>query len=117
MPASAQTPLDLYGNAKFALQRWCRRAAGKPEWAGAGIALNVVALGFFDTPAAAYVLSDPPTRVAIGQMVPMRGAFPGRAEEAASVLAWCVSADNSQMTGQILYVDGGFECLARGESS
>jgi NAD(P)-dependent dehydrogenase (short-subunit alcohol dehydrogenase family) len=116
MPAGAQVPLDLYGNAKYALQRWCRRAAIKLEWAGAGIALNVVALGFFDTPAAAYVLSDPTTRAAIGRMVPMRGAYPGRPEEAAAFLAWCVSPENSQMTGQVVYLDGGFECLARGEN-
>ena len=48
------------------------------------------------------------------RLSPLRGAFPGRPEEAAAVLAWCVSAENSQMTGQILFVDGGIECLARG---
>lgn len=46
LPDNAQAPLDLYGNAKYALQRWCRKAAGTPQWAGAGIPLNVVALGF-----------------------------------------------------------------------
>ena len=45
--------LALYGAAKRALQLWCRQAAPTPEWAGAGIPLNVVALGFYDTPAAA----------------------------------------------------------------
>jgi NAD(P)-dependent dehydrogenase (short-subunit alcohol dehydrogenase family) len=74
----------------------------------------VVALGFFDTPAAAYILSNPERRAAMGGMVPVCGAYPGRPEEAAAMLAWCVSAENSQMTGQILYVDGGFECRARG---
>ncbi|MFI4935189.1 MAG: SDR family oxidoreductase [Caulobacterales bacterium] len=112
MPAATQAPLDLYGNAKQALQRWCRKAAPGPDWAGAGIALNAVALGFFDTPAAAYVLSDPQTSAAMAAMTPLRGAYPGRPEEAAAVLAWCVSAENSQMTGQVLYVDGGIECLA-----
>ena len=115
LPDNLQAPLDLYGNAKYALQRWCRKAAGKPQWAGAGIPLNVVALGFFDTPAAAYVLSDADSRAAIGRMVPMHGAYPGRPEEAAAILAWCASPENSQMTGQILFVDGGFECLARGD--
>jgi NAD(P)-dependent dehydrogenase (short-subunit alcohol dehydrogenase family) len=94
------------------LQLWCRRAAAKPEWAGAGIPLNVIALGFFDTPAAAPVLSDPNWRAAMGRLAPLRGAYPGRPEEAAAALFWCVSADNSQMTGQILYIDGGIECLA-----
>lgn len=117
LPANVQAPLDLYGNAKQALQTWCRRAAPKPEWAGAGIALNVVALGFFDTPAAAYVLNDPASREAMARMVPLRGAFPGRAEDAAAVLAWCASAENSHITGQLLFVDGGLECLARERAS
>ncbi len=68
---------DLYGNAKQALKRWCRRVAVEPQWAGAGIPLNVVALGFFDTPSAAYILSDPDRRAAMGRMVPLRGAYPG----------------------------------------
>jgi NAD(P)-dependent dehydrogenase (short-subunit alcohol dehydrogenase family) len=110
-------PLDLYANAKYALQRWCRGAASKPQWAGAGIGLNVIALGLFDTPAAAHVLSDPGNREAMARMVPLRGAYPGRPEEAAAILAWCVSPENSQMTGQVLFADGGLECLARGGRS
>src|SRR5882672_5388157 len=96
---------DLYANAKHALNRWCRRVAVKPDWAGARIPLNVVAPGFIDTPAAAYILSDPESREAMRQMVPMRGAYPGRPEQMAAMLAWCVSPENSLMTGQILFVD------------
>ena len=101
-PGDAQAALHLYATAKYALQLWCRRAAAKPEWAGAGIPLNVIALGFFDTPAAAPVLSDPNRRAAMGRLAPLRGAYPGRPEEAAAALFWCVSADNSQMTAGIL---------------
>jgi NAD(P)-dependent dehydrogenase (short-subunit alcohol dehydrogenase family) len=108
---------DLYANAKHALNRWCRRVAVKPDWAGARIPLNVVAPGFIDTPAAAYILSNPETSAAMRQMVPMRGAYPARPEEMAAILAWCVSAENSLMTGQILFVDGGAEPLLRGEKS
>lgn len=115
--AAGKGPLDLYGNAKYALNCWCRRVASKPDWAGAGIALNVVAPGFIDTPAAAYILSDPDRRAQAGRMVPMRGAFPGRPDQMAEVLAWCVSTENSLMTGQILFVDGGAECSMRGERS
>jgi NAD(P)-dependent dehydrogenase (short-subunit alcohol dehydrogenase family) len=109
--------LDLYGNAKLALQRWCRSVAASERWAGAGISLNVVALGFYDTPAAAYVLSDPRNREMMARLFPLRGAFPGRPEEAAAILGWCVSPDNSQMTGQILFADAGLECSARGGQS
>jgi NAD(P)-dependent dehydrogenase (short-subunit alcohol dehydrogenase family) len=112
LPADVQPPLDLYGSSKHALQRWCRTVAPKLEWAGAGIALNVTALGFYDTPAAAYVLSNSESRGAMERMVPLRGAFPGRAAEAAALLGWLVSAENSQMTGQILFADAGFECRA-----
>lgn len=108
-----QAGLDLYGGAKLALQQWCRRAAVEAQWAGAGIPLNVVALGFYDTPAAAYLLADPASRDAVSRGVPLRGAFPGRPEAAGALLAWLVGPENSQLTGQVLYADGGFECRAR----
>ena len=112
LPDGVQFGLDLYGAAKQALQRWCRKAAPSTAWGGAGIALNVVALGFYDTPAAAYVLTNPEARDAMEKLASLKGSFPGRAEEAAALLAWLVSPENSQMTGQILFADGGFECQA-----
>jgi NAD(P)-dependent dehydrogenase (short-subunit alcohol dehydrogenase family) len=57
-----KAPVDLYGSAKYALNCWCRRVAAKPQWAAAGIPLNVVAPRVIDTPAAAWILSDPDTR-------------------------------------------------------
>lgn len=114
-PDSTQIGLDLYGAAKQALQRWCRRAASTADWAGAGVTLNAVALGFYDTPAAAYVLANPEARAAMQALTTLRGAFPGRAEEAAALLAWCVSPENSQMTGQVLFADAGMECRLRPE--
>ncbi len=114
---AASDGLALYANAKHALNAWCRRAAIEPQWAGAGIPLNVVALGFFDTPAAAYILSDAALTAQAAQMTPMRGAFPGRPEQAAAALAWCVSPENSMMTGQVFFVDGGAERLLLREQS
>lgn len=110
-PDAAQVPLALYGAAKQALQRWCRKAAPGAAWAGAGITLNVIALGFYDTPSAACVLEDPRRRAAMAQLSPLSGSYPGRPEAAAALLAWLTSAENTQITGQILYADGGFECL------
>jgi len=115
MPDAALVPLDLYGAAKRALHLWCRRTAPTPAWAGVGIPLNVVALGFYETPAAAYILAEPDRHAAMAAMTPLRGAFPGRADEAAAILAWLVSPENSQITGQILFADAGLECLARKE--
>ncbi len=106
--AAGKAPLILYGSAKHALNRWCRRVAGKPQWAGAAIPLNVIAPGVIDTPAAAPILSDPDLRAHIGSMVPMRGAYPGSPEHLAACVAWCVGLENALMTGQILFIDGGF---------
>ena len=113
--ADASQALALYGAAKEALQRWCRKTAPSADWAGAGIPLNVVALGFYDTPAASWVLEDPERRAAMAQLSPLRGSYPGRPEAAAALLAWLASSDNTQMTGQVLFADGGFECRMREE--
>ena len=104
----------VYGNAKLALNRWCRSAASGADWAGVGILLNVVALGVYDTPAAAFILEDPERRSMIEQHTPLRHAFPGRPQDAAALLAWLTSADNTQLTGQVLFADGGFEASVRG---
>ena len=115
--ADGKSALDLYGSAKHALTRWCRRAAAGPQWAGAGIALNVVAPGIIDTPAAAYILSDPDLRAQMGAMIPLHAAYPGSPEAMAALLGWCVSSENNLMTGQVLFADAGFECQARGEKT
>jgi NAD(P)-dependent dehydrogenase (short-subunit alcohol dehydrogenase family) len=115
--AAGKEALDLYGSAKHALNRWCRRLAGQPQWAGAGIPLNVIAPGVIDTPAAAWILADPGRRAQMERMAPLCGAHPGQPEQMAAAIAWCVSPQNALMTGQILFVDGGLECLARGETS
>ncbi|HXQ15157.1 MAG TPA: SDR family oxidoreductase [Caulobacteraceae bacterium] len=114
---AGKSALDLYGSAKQALTRWGRRAAVTPQWAGAGIPLNVVAPGIIDTPAAAYLLSDPDLRAQMGAMAPLRCAYPGPPEAMAALLAWCVGPENKLMTGQVIFADAGFECQARGEKT
>jgi NAD(P)-dependent dehydrogenase (short-subunit alcohol dehydrogenase family) len=106
------SPAHLYGSAKHALNRWCRRVAVGPTWAGAGIPLNVVAPGIVDTPAASWVLSNPAVREEMQRRVPLRAVFPARPEQMAALVAWCVSPENALMTGQVLFADGGLECAA-----
>lgn len=70
-----------YGLAKRALNRWVRRVAPAPEWAGAGIALNAVAPGVVDTPAASWILDNDEARSAVQTAAPQPfGGFPGRPE-------------------------------------
>jgi NAD(P)-dependent dehydrogenase (short-subunit alcohol dehydrogenase family) len=105
----AQVREAVYGNAKLALNLRCRTMAPSADWAGAGILLNVVALGLYDTPAAAFILSDPDRRKPMQDLTPLRGALPGRPQDAAALLSWLTSPENAQLTGQVLFADGGFE--------
>ncbi|MEV6278621.1 SDR family oxidoreductase [Nocardia sp. NPDC051832] len=113
---AAGGPVGGYGIAKRALNRWVRQVAPNPEWAGAGIALNVVAPGVVDTPAAAYILTDDTVRQAVESAAPQPfGGFPGRPEWVAELICWLAGADNRFVTGQIIFADGGSEAAALGD--
>lgn len=114
--SAGKNPLVLYGAAKRALNRWCRRMAVTPAWAGSGVTLNTISFGVIETPAAAWILGDANARNQMKELAPLAGAHPGTAEQAAALIGWCVSAENSLVTGQVLFADGGFECLARGDT-
>jgi NAD(P)-dependent dehydrogenase (short-subunit alcohol dehydrogenase family) len=103
--------LNLYGAAKRALNRWRRTVAVGGEWAGAGIPLNVIAPGVIDTPAASWILSSPEGRAEMAKLTPLPSVRPGRPDQMAALIGWCVSAENALM----LFADGGVECLARGD--
>ncbi|GAA4905071.1 NAD(P)-dependent dehydrogenase (short-subunit alcohol dehydrogenase family) [Stackebrandtia albiflava] len=105
-----------YGIAKRALNRWVRRTAPTPEWAGAGIALNVVAPGVVDTPAAAYIFADEDIRAAVEASSPQPfGGFPGRPEWIGELICWLGGAGNRFVTGQVIFADGGAEAALLGD--
>ncbi|MFI5780651.1 SDR family oxidoreductase [Nocardia sp. NPDC051570] len=105
-----------YGIAKRALNRWVREVAPTAEWAGSGIALNVVASGVVDTPAAAWIFADDEVRRAVETAAPQPfGGFPGRPEWVAELICWLASADNRFVTGQVIFADGGSEAAALGD--
>ncbi|MFI6733466.1 SDR family oxidoreductase [Nonomuraea sp. NPDC050451] len=104
----------VYPSSKLALNRWLRRAAVGPAWAGAGIPLNAVAPGVVDTETARKVfLDDPRTREITAAAMPQPLGFPGPVDAIASLLAWTVSEENAFMAGQIIYADGGAEAVLR----
>lgn len=105
-----------YGIAKRALNRWVRRVAPTSPWAGTGIALNAVAPGVVDTPAAAWILASEDTRTAMETAAPQPfGGFPGRAEWVGELICWLAGADNRFVTGQIIFADGGAETALIGD--
>ncbi|MEU7141524.1 SDR family oxidoreductase [Nocardia sp. NPDC046473] len=105
-----------YGIAKRALNRWVRTVAPTAEWAGAGIALNVVASGVVDTPAAAWIFADDEVRRAVETAAPQPfGGFPGRPEWVAELICWLAGEGNRFVTGQIIFADGGSEAVVLGD--
>ncbi len=116
LAAALPEGLDAYGCAKRALNRWVRNVAATPEWAGAGIALNVVAPGVVETPAAAWILTNPEARAHVEARCPQPlGGFPGRPEWVGELMCWLTSAENRFVTGQIIFSDGGAEASMIGD--
>ena len=103
-----------YPATKLAIARWARRHAPAPEWAGAGIRLNVVAPGAVDTPLLQATRDDP----VIGQYV---DAFPiplgrvGTAGELAAFVDFLLGPDARFFCGSVVFVDGGTDAALRAD--
>ncbi|GAA0471550.1 SDR family oxidoreductase [Streptomyces olivaceiscleroticus] len=116
---AAQNALDrgeghlIYSSSKAALARWVRRAAVTDDWAGAGIPLNAIGPGTVLTPMTEGLLADPDLRKVVDTSVPMPLNGHARAEQIAPLLTWLTSPENTHVTGQLLFVDGGAEALLR----
>ena len=104
-----------YASSKRALARWVRRRAPTQLWAGAGICLNAVSPGVVRTPMTALELDDDRLRDDLLTQIDQPMGAVGRPEYIAGALAWLTSAENRFTTGQVLYVDGGFEARATGD--
>jgi NAD(P)-dependent dehydrogenase (short-subunit alcohol dehydrogenase family) len=105
---------QAYTSSKLALARWARGAAPSERWAGAGIALNVVAPGIVKTPMSDYLTgTDELQRQTALQTPQPYGTF-GEPEHLASLLVWLTSAENGFVTGQVIFCDGGYEAITRG---
>ena len=110
-------PAMAYLTSKTALARWIRRHAPTADWAGAGIPLNAVAPGTVVTPMTAELLASAEGLELVDSSVPM--PLNGHASPAAvaAVLAFLVDPDNTHVTGQIVFVDGGADAVLRGDST
>lgn len=106
----------IYTTTKLAIARWIRRAAPTPEWAGAGIALNAIAPGVIETPMTRPALDSAEGRAALDADAPSPLNGPAAPPAApAALLAWLTSAENTHVTGQIVFIDGGAESIRRPE--
>jgi NAD(P)-dependent dehydrogenase (short-subunit alcohol dehydrogenase family) len=122
--ARAQTLVDsadgsdqlIYGSTKRAIARWVRRECIKPHWAGAGIPLNAIGPGIVRTPMTADMIATPEARASIDEMVPMPLNYYLEPEQVAPLLIWLASVENTHVTGQVIYIDGGSDAAIRGDN-
>jgi NAD(P)-dependent dehydrogenase (short-subunit alcohol dehydrogenase family) len=100
----------LYATSKRALARWLRRSAATAAWAGEGIPLNGVGPGSVMTPMTAQPRTpEEQERLMRERPMPLGGR--AVAEDIAPVIAFFLSPENTKVTGQLLFVDGGGEVL------
>ncbi|WP_394213840.1 SDR family oxidoreductase [Brachybacterium vulturis] len=104
-----------YSSSKRAISRWIRRAAPSPEYAGAGIGLNGVGPGQVRTGMTTELFASEEGRKMADDAMPAPYNGVAEAAHVAAVHAFLVSAANARMTGQVLFVDGGFDALRRGD--
>jgi NAD(P)-dependent dehydrogenase (short-subunit alcohol dehydrogenase family) len=103
--AELGNPLAVhYAAAKGAIRMLTRSMA--VALARSGIRVNAVGPGTTDTPLTAGRLQDPDVRAAALQRVPL-GRF-GTPEEIADVVTFLASDRSRYVTGQTVYVDGGW---------
>lgn len=100
---------------KRALARWMRATSITPEWAGAGIALNAAAPGVVLTEKILPMLATPESRAHVDAMVPMPLNHHAPPEALAHLLVWLTSPENTHVTGQNVFADGGCDVVLRGE--
>src|SRR4051794_12177881 len=108
--ADAASALATYPATKTAIAWWSRRHA--PDWAGAGINLNVVAPGAVETPLLQATREDP----AIGRFIddfPVPVGRKGTADELAAFVAFLLGPDARFFCGSVIFVDGGTDAHLR----
>ena len=114
---SEPSPFDatwIYASTKRALATWLRAQAVRREWAGEGIALNAVAPGVVRTPMTQPLLDDPIGAELLTAAIPMPLGGVVEPGAIAHVIDFLAAAGTTALTGQVLFVDGGGDCVLRG---
>jgi NAD(P)-dependent dehydrogenase (short-subunit alcohol dehydrogenase family) len=104
-----------YSSSKRAISRWVRRVAPTPEYAGAGIGINAVGPGQVRTGMTAELFASEEGRAQAAEAMPTPYNGVAGPEDIAAVHVFLVSPGNARMTGQVLFADGGFDALRRGD--
>lgn len=101
--------VSVYGPAKAGLSQLTKVMAA--EWTHLGVRANAIAPGFVDTPLAVAVWENPVQRRWILNRVPAKRL--ARPDELVGLCLLLASDAGSFITGQTIYVDGGFLAAGR----
>ena len=93
-----------YGTSKGGVGQLTKGLAS--EWAPYGVRVNAIAPGYYRTAMTEPLFQDPDFREYIRSRIPMKR--PGIPEELAGAVVFLASDASAYVTGQILYVDGGW---------
>lgn len=107
-------PSMAYGASKIAVTRWARRQAVTPEWAGAGIGLNVLAPGAIQTPLLDELLAIPQQAKAVQAFPVPVGGF-GDPAMLADWMLFMLSDAAEFLCGSVIFVDGGTDAYFRSD--
>lgn len=107
-------PSLAYAASKTAVAHWVRRQAVTPQWAGAGIRLNVLAPGAIMTPLLEKQLSTPREAKAIKSFPVPVGHF-GDAGQLADWMMFMLSDAAEFLCGSVVFVDGGSDAYFRAD--
>ncbi|MCH5644786.1 MULTISPECIES: SDR family oxidoreductase [unclassified Gordonia (in: high G+C Gram-positive bacteria)] len=100
-----------YAASKVAVTQWCRLHGTRPDWAGAGIRVNVLAPGPVMTPLLQSQLNSAQGKNVRSFPVPVREY--GTPEQLAAWVMLMLSDSADFMCGSVITVDGGTEALLR----
>lgn len=104
---------NAYPATKRALTRWARETAVKPEWAGSGILLNILAPGVVKTPMVTRTLADPESAAILKKNSPIAVDAYAEAPVAAELVDFLLNFEGNYIVGQVFFLDGGTEVLTR----
>ncbi|WP_405095291.1 SDR family oxidoreductase [Micromonospora sp. NBC_01412] len=100
-----------YASSKMAVTRWARRSAISPEWAGAGIRVNVLAPGIIATPLLDEQIARGEKESVEQLAVPIGGR--GKPADVGEWVAFMLSPAADFLCGSVIFLDGGSDAYFR----
>jgi NAD(P)-dependent dehydrogenase (short-subunit alcohol dehydrogenase family) len=102
-----------YGTSKAAMGRMARHLAWQPEWAEAGITINVIAPSVTRTPMTEMDFATPGGMDRLLKAAPSPMNRIADASEMGDVTCFFVEGRGRFVTGQVVFVDGGLDARRR----